>query len=45
MRATLLTAANQPERAITEIEHGRSIYQSLYPAGRTGFLALTRLLR
>lgn len=31
MLATILTAANQPERAITEIEHGRSNYESLYP--------------
>ena len=32
-RGTILTAANQPEDAIAEIEHARSIYESLYKAG------------
>jgi eukaryotic-like serine/threonine-protein kinase len=33
IRGIILTAANQPEAAKTEIEHGRSIYESLYKAG------------
>jgi tetratricopeptide (TPR) repeat protein len=33
VRGSILTAANQPAAAIAEIEHGRSIYQSLYKAG------------
>jgi tetratricopeptide (TPR) repeat protein len=32
-RGTILTAANRPEAAITEIEHGRSIYDTLFKAG------------
>lgn len=32
-RGTILTAANQPEAAMAEIEHGRTIYQALYRAG------------
>ena len=34
-RGTILTAADQPGAAITDIEHGRSIYESLYKAGNT----------
>ena len=34
-RGTILTAANQPVTAITELEHGRAIYESLYKAGNT----------
>ncbi len=30
---TILTAANQPEAAMAEIEHGRSIYELLFKAG------------
>ena len=37
VRGTILTAANQPEAAITEIERGRSIYESLYKAGTTDY--------
>src|SRR5215472_6861063 len=33
VRGTILTIANQPESAIAEIQHGRSIYESLYKAG------------
>jgi tetratricopeptide (TPR) repeat protein len=33
IRGTILTAANQPEAAKMEIEHGRSIFESLYKAG------------
>lgn len=34
-RGTILTAANQPDAAIVALEHGRSIYDSLYKAGNT----------
>ena len=34
-RGTILTIANQTEAAIAEIEHGRSIYESLAKAGVT----------
>jgi serine/threonine protein kinase len=34
-RGTILAAAHQPEAAKKEIEHGRSIYESLYKAGNT----------
>jgi non-specific serine/threonine protein kinase/serine/threonine-protein kinase len=33
IRGTILTAANQPDAAITEIELGRAVYESLYKAG------------
>ncbi len=33
IRGTILTAANQPDAAISEIEHGRAIYESLSQAG------------
>jgi len=35
VRGIILTAANKSETAIPEIEHGRSIYESLYTAGTT----------
>ena len=35
VRGTILTAANKSETAIPKIEHGRSIYESLYTAGTT----------
>jgi serine/threonine protein kinase len=40
VRGTILTAANQPERAMTEIEHARSIYESLYRAGTTSHVTV-----
>ena len=33
VRGTVLTAAKQPEAAKTELEHSRSIYESLFKAG------------
>lgn len=33
VRGTILTAAKQPEAAKTELEHSRSIYESLFKAG------------
>ncbi|HTZ97353.1 MAG TPA: serine/threonine-protein kinase [Terriglobales bacterium] len=33
IRGIILTAANQPQAAIAEIEHARSIYESMYNAG------------
>lgn len=33
VRGTILTAANEPEAAKTELEHARSIYESRYQAG------------
>jgi non-specific serine/threonine protein kinase/serine/threonine-protein kinase len=33
VRGTVLTAANQPDAAITEIEQGRSIYEAQFKAG------------
>jgi serine/threonine protein kinase len=35
IHGTILTNANQPEAAKAEIEHGRSIFESLYRAGST----------
>jgi len=35
VRGTILTAANKPEAAIAELEHGQAIYESLYTAGTT----------
>src|SRR5205823_14718004 len=35
VRGTILTAANKSEAAITELEHGQAIYESLYKAGTT----------
>jgi hypothetical protein len=32
-RGTILTAANKPDSAITQIENARTIYQSLHDAG------------
>jgi serine/threonine protein kinase len=34
-RGTILMSANQPGAAISELEHGRSIYDALYRAGNT----------
>ena len=33
IRGTILTIANQPEAALSEIQRGRSIYESLFKAG------------
>jgi non-specific serine/threonine protein kinase/serine/threonine-protein kinase len=38
IRGTILTTANQPEAAIPEIEHGRSIYESLSKSGSTNIV-------
>jgi tetratricopeptide (TPR) repeat protein/tRNA A-37 threonylcarbamoyl transferase component Bud32 len=38
IRGTILTTANQPENAISEIEHGRSIFENLSKTGSTNIV-------